>query len=641
MPVEMVKEFMGKGPDLLMVKLNGKQFELTRDNLLSLYMQFRQEAGKGYATKEGFKINEFYTGPLKDIEGDFNTIEKLIKADPIAMKLMEYWYNVADKSYFKPNINNTSQILIGKDIAVVSNLYYPLSPEKVERAGKKTGFTFKEPAKRFNLLEEQSFLNPRKGPRGPLEVGSFFQDMADMAEGVAEYSAYAPALRIARTVLAHAPTVKAWREKGYNKIYDNLLKIIKNETELSSPKGWLEQMILRITRGTTRAIFSLPNIRTPAIQISSTAMFAKDFDAKYIATGLKNAISSKMEKFMQDVPWAWCRYYMDKGPRMIGGVAETAGLSLPMQGKLSAGQTNGILLKIADLKPFHILYETIRAEYLDAQNGKLEPGSMAEKYWHGKDVKYGIDTENALNLIRDRFTIGRRGQQSYDKFDRSVATSSHGTLNKIFYLFRSFQEGAMNAQQEVYDDYVNSEKTAQDKSTFARKTGAITSSYIIEALIRDSVTWAEVGIISATARALGAGGEPPEENKWYEWGLHALLGPLDMIPLVGSYFQGVIGRFARVISHQKPLYMGRIAEPLPLQVINTLAEVPDNFAQSIAFFINGEPEKGKKSLVKAITSAYEGIAAPAGVPVYQIKKIRKLIEGEPEAQSSGRRRRRG
>lgn len=638
MPVEMVKEYMGKGPDLISVTLNGKQYELTKDGLLNLYMQFRQEAGKTYATKEGFKINDTYTGALKDAEKDFNTIEQLVKSDPVLSKLMDYWYNVADKFYFKPNINNTSQLLINKDIATETENYYPLSPEKIERTSKKTGFAFKEPPKRFNLLEDQGFLNPRKGPRGPLEIGSFFQDVADMAEGVAEYSAYAPTLRIARTVLSHAPTVKAWREKGYNNIYDNLLKIIKNETDVSTSKGWLEQLILSVTRGTTRAIFSLPNIRTPAIQISSTAMFAKDFDADYLATGLKNAVSSKMDKFLNDIPWAWSRYYMDKGPRMIGGVAETAGLSLPMQGKLSASQANGILLKKADLKPFHVLYEAIRAEYLDAQAGKLKPGSLAEKYWHDKNVSYGIDTNDGLNAIRKRFTEGRRGQQSYDKFDRSVATSSHATLNKIFYLFRSFQEGAMNAQQEAYDDYANSDKTAYDKQVFARKTGAIMSSYVSEAIIRDSITWAEAGLISATARALGAGGQPPEGSKWYEWALHALLGPLDMIPLVGNYIQGIIKRFASTIAHDKPIYVGRIAEPLPLQIINTTAKAPDNFAQSIAFFLNGEPDKGKKSLGQAISAVYEGIAAPAGVPVYEIKKIKRLIEGEEETQTLRRRR---
>jgi hypothetical protein len=631
MPVEMAKEFMGKGPELIPFKVNGREYELTRDNLINFYMQFRQETGQVYAREEGFKINGVYTGPITDVKSDFDALQQLVESDPLSVKLMDYWYNTADLKYFKPNINKTSQILMNKDIATETEHYYPLNPEKAEKPGKKTGFAFREPPKRFNMFEDQGFLNPRKGPKGPLIVGSLFQDMEDMAEGVAEYSAYAPALRIAKTILTHRPTVKSWSEKGYDKIYDNLLRIIKNETELPNPKGWLETQILRTTRGATRAIFSLPNIRTPAIQISSTTMFAKDFEKADIIEGLKYAADYRnWEKVMKDIPWLWCRYYMDRGYRLIGGMAETAGLSLPMQGKLAAGQAVGIALKKADLAPFVVLYGTVRSEYNRVQSGKTKPDGLATKYWFDKDTKYGVDTEEGLQAIRKRFTVGKRGQQSYDKFDRSVSTSSHATLSKIFYLFRSFQEGAQNAGQETWDDYTHSEKTAEDKKIFARKSAAILSSYVVENILRDSVGWATVGLLSGSLK---------DSKKWYEWATDAVLGPLDMIPLVGNYIQGVLKQFTRTLAHQKPIYMGRIMEPLPLQVINTLATAPDNFAQSIGFFINGEPDKGKKSLIRAINATYEGLAVPAGVPVYEIKRFRKAIEGEEQPTSSRRRRR--
>lgn len=635
MPVEVAKEFLGKGPDIIVVKFNGREYELTPGNALELYMMINQKDGIAHAKAEGIHRSGVYSGPIS--EEQLDAFKTLIESNPVLMKFRDHWYEIDDSEYFKKNINTTSQKLVGKDIAVVTKNYFPLSVKKTEKVGKKTGFTFREPPKRFNLLEDQSFLNPRKGPTGALDAdGDFFQTLYDMAEGVADYANYAEPLRIARTVLAYKDSVKNWRQKGYEKIYNNLNEIIKNESETPEPRGWLERMILSVTRGATRALFAFPNIRTPAIQISSTTMLAKDFEIEDIKEGLKFAADPRNYiKTMKDIPWVWARFYMDRGYRMIAGMAETAGLTLPMQGKLSAGQMTGIALKWADLTPFVVLNGAVRSEYARTQAGKTKLGGLTSNYWTGKETKYGIDTTDGIRVMQERFTVGRRGQQSYDKFDRSVATSSHGTLSKIGYLFRSFTEGALNAQQEAYDDWKHSEKTFQDNITFARTTGAVLSSFFVEAAIRNNINWC-----IRAAFSLGLRGEWPEKRNWIQEILDTILGPVDMIPLVGDFLAGTVRRFVSTLRHEKPLYMGRIGEPLPLQVINTLAQAPDNFAQGVAFAINGEGDKAKKSFNRAAGTLLEGIAIVSGVNAYEVKRYKRLIEGEEESTSTVRRRRR-
>jgi hypothetical protein len=633
-PVEAIKELMGHKMDRVSVKFNDRSYSITHDNLLDLFLQIRQPDGLAHVVKHGFVIDDYHTGPIT-AEDALTALTPLIKNDPVAEKLVEFWDKTAP-FYIRDAVNNVSQTLVGKDIAT-KELWYSLDVEKTERVGKQ-GFAFRLPRRSFNLIEDQSILQPRKGPTGALIMGSFFDTMESVEEGVSDYVAYATPLRLARTVLSHQGIADAWRRKGYGDIYNALSTTIRNEMELPGPKGALENFILAITRGAVRGLLHF-NLRTAGVQISSTAMLAKDFDANYISDGLKYAATNKLGRSTDIVPWMWARYYMDRGPRQIGGLAETAGLTLQMQGRLNASQITGIALKKSDLEPFHVIVGTTIAEYDDAQKGRLKPGSLAAAYWAGKDVSFEKGSDGWRQAIQDRFTVGRRGQQSYDKFDRSVNTSSKSTVSKIGFLFQSFHEGAKNSIQESIDDWVHGGRTEQDTKVAARKIGAVVASYVVEQLLRDSITAVMFLTIGAVFR------RKYKMLKWYEWPLRAMSSAFDMIPLIGPTVIGHLRNFARTLAGDKPIYGGSLGEVLPLQIIKTVSQAPDNFGQATAHYLRGESEEGDKAMLRAINKTYEGIALPSGIPVYEIRRFQTQMEEESEApvrrsaRSGGRRRR--
>lgn len=625
-PIEAIKELMGYGPDKIVVEVNGRGYSITRDNLLDLYLQIRQPDGLGHVVQHGFVIGDVHTGSVSVESGQLQKLMEMANADPLIQKMIEFWDTIAP-FYVRDPVNNTSQMLVGKDIAT-KELWYSLDVEKTRRTTKQ-GFALRVSKRIFNIIEDQSILQPRKGPTGALVMGSFLDTMESVEEGVSDYVAYAPTLRLARTILGHQGIADAWRKKGYTDAYDNLVTIIENEMALPEPKGALENFILAITRGAVRGLLHF-NLRTAGVQISSTAMLAKDFDAKYITSGLEYATTHKMgDQFFKVIPWAWARYFMDRGPRQIGGLAETSGLTLPMQGKLAANQATGILLKKSDLEPFHVIFGAAIAEYADAQKGKLKPDSLAAKYWTGRDVSFEEGSQEWAKAIEDRFTVGRRGQQSYDKFDRSVNTSAKGTVSKIGFLFQSFHEGAKNSIQESIDDWVHSGKTEQDTKTASRKIGAVLASYIAEQLLRDSITMAMFLTVGAIFK------KKYKTLRWYEWPLRAITSALDMIPLIGNYTVAVLRNFARTLAGDKPIYGGRLGEPLPLQIINTVAQAPDNFGQAVGYYLRGDSEKGNKAMFRAINKTYEGIALPSGMPVYEIRRFQTQIEEEPTGKRGG------
>jgi len=622
MPYKVMQELLGKGMKRTDIKFGKTTYSITRSSLCHHYLQVRQPDGMAHAVKDGLIFAEVHTGPLTEAEVTTQIINQA-KSDPFCVAAAE-WIDTVAPYYWRDPTNNISVLLIGKKIATKKN-WYTLNVEETPRYSK-LGFKLKVEKKVVNLLENPSYFRERKGPTGALQDGDFFETIEAIEEAISDYVAYAPSVRLVLTLLGHKGLVRTWRQKGYGDFHKALNEIVPNEMGSPGPRSPIELAVAALTRGGARGLFHW-NLKTAGIQISSMLLLRKHFDAEYVRAGTIGAATHKMEKeFFPVNPWAWCRYFMDRGPRMIGGIAEHGGLTLQMQGKYAANQMGGWLLKNADLEPFHVAFWAAIAEYDDYVAGKIRPDSRAETYWAGKPI-VEKNSPQWETLIRERFTVGRRGQQSYDKFDRSVNTSNKSVWNKLAFLFQSFHEGAWNMMQMSWDEWIHNPKTWASTAKAGLDIGTVWASYVTEQILRDSIIMVTGFTMAAIRRR-----KRKEPLHWYEWILRPFISILDAIPMIGSAANMYTRNFVRILAKEKPIYGGRVGEPLPLKLVNDAFEGADGIGRGVAYYLTGETKKGNKATISGIKKLFESIALTQGMPTYEIRRILNATEGKTKTE---------
>jgi hypothetical protein len=198
-----------------------------------------------------------------------------------------------------------------------------------------------------------------------------------------------------------------------------------------------------------------------------------------------------------------------------------------------------------------------------------------------------------------------------------------GMARKIFFPFRTFHEKSLNVIKEANLEYERSNKTPHDKGRWAKKTGAVLSSYTLNTIIR-------AALYALAGRKL--------KEPW-QYISDLLEAPLGMFPILGTILKNSIGNFINVLADQKLEFHGEAIEAFPARVINLIAQAPTDFSIAAGHMINGETDKAKEAFKRAVKKVYEGVGTAEGVPTSEMKRVYKgWLEPEDEAPAPGGRR---
>lgn len=627
----------GMATETFTESINNQNFEMTMANLIDIYLISNQETGIQHLTKGGLVIEGVETGPLS--EERIIDLRERVDENPKAKKIVDTILEIGELIW-KPSINQVSQRLEGKEIAVVEDwwgleVYMPKRLAGKTRMGKLGQFG-------VNLIEDKGILKDRTRSTAPLVVRDAFRRFSVFESAIAEYTGMAEPSRTSRTILNDPSIATALDQKGYNEVRKRILKIHEQAQSLPAFEGNFSAWFAKRLPSLYRAILFF-NPRVVASQYTSAFNYGAYASPEFV-TKIKDGLSienSQETLTLSDV--AWDRFHMGHSSLELGEATQSdAALRMWTGGKSSDINKAGWAMKVADLGALTAGTEIAKAEYDAARAEKLT--GLSAEWWLDKDVlpeanidlwrKVQEEGENAdpeerqaveqwRKLITDRAEyLWQRTQPSWDRWNRSTLTSQKG-IRRLFLLFRSFHEKSLTIFNEAKLDYENSAKTLDDKTRFAQRTGSVLTGYTVNMFLR-------LAIMAAITREL------KEPVKYFE---EFLTSWTAMFPIFGKVLKTTVNRFVDTLAGAKPTYIGEAVESYPVRVVNMALKSPVDFAEATAHLVSGDNEEAKEAFERGINRLAEGVGTLSGVPVPEIKRVLPKEEPEPKRGKGPTRRR--
>ena len=305
---------------------------------------------------------------------------------------------------------------------------------------------------------------------------------------------------------------------------------------------------------------------------------------------------------MSDI--AYDRFYMAHSNLALGEMAKSDSVLRMFTHKAADINKLGITLRMADMGALSAGLQIAKAEYADAQKGKIEGDSAI--YWADKNTSFEEGTTDWQREVKDRAEwLWQRSQPSWDKWNRSMMTS--GLVRQVFFPFRTFHEKSLTILQQANLEYDRSNKTRHDRARQVKKYGAVLSSYTLNTVIR--------------AALLGLAEKKLKEPLQYLSDI--LEAPLSMFPILGTILKNSIGNFINVLADQKFEFHGEAIEAFPARIINIIAQSPADMSVAAGHMLNGDTAEAKRAFKRAIKKIYEGVGTAEGVPTSEIKRVYK------------------
>jgi len=588
-------ETLHRGTTIHTIEINNRKYDITPAELLDIYLIARQEDGLRHIYGGGLVINGVKTGKIS--KDTLTGLLQFISKDNKLMQLVNIISQVGD-SIWKPTINNTSLALDKKEIATVENWWglEVLMPKQL--AGKIRKFN-------INLIENKSILKDRTKATNPLIIRDALQRFTAFENAVSEYVGMADATRIARTVLNDENLSETLRSKGYGPLLKNMHLILERAQSVPPTLGSFDRLIKQTLPGIYRGVLFF-NPRVAMSQFTSVTNYQAFVSAKYAALVTKGLSPKAIQRTLDISDIAWDRFYMGHSSLELGELA-ASDATLRLLTKTSADKNKiGITLRLMDLGALTAGTEIAIEEYKDAQAEKITGASAT--YWADKNISFKEGSTDWEQAIRTRAEwLWHRSQPSWDKWSRSAITSDPSAIKRLFFLFRSFHEKSLTILHGASTEYTNSSKTLEDKTKFAKKYGAVLSGYTLNTVLRAVIMAGLAGRIK----------DP------FDYLKDLITSPFRMLPILGHILDGSIRAFLNALTKYKSEYRGEAIESLPIEVVNQIARAPVNFSRAVGYYLDGETEKGNKSLKNAVGQVYMGMGLTMGIPVYELNRLYK------------------
>lgn len=557
------------------IKLNDRTYRLSMANLMDIYLMSQQEDGIKHAIQSGLEIFGQKTGPLA--EDKLAELIEIVESDEKAKAISDIMTDIS-VNVNSPAMNNVSNRMDPEDGDIATeNKYWHLEIAGAKRLAGKGAIS-------ISFLENKGlFMERTKSGKGALVVRDAFDRFNAVQMAVSEYVGMAEPLRAMRTLLNYEPFIAATKDRGYNKVRDNIIEILDNAQTPTKVGGSVNRILSSILRGAYRAVLVF-NPRVITSQYMSTIQYAGIVDAKYIKNIGHFSSPATIKEMLNKNAVAWSRFYMGHQSIAMAELGQIDSTLRLMTGKSADVNKAGIAMSTADIMALADGWKIAKAIVADEGVDK-----SSTKYW------------GRVNEIAEDLWV--RTQPSWDKWNRSVNTANPTALRQTIFLFRSYYEKALSMLHRASAEYEGSGKTAADKAKMAKVYGAVIASQFLTATIRGVVSW-----------KFWAG----RKTIW-DFLADIAAAPLGMVAVIGKWMQVPIKNFIKILGNRKTGYSPTDSTSLPGGVINKFLELPDDFGKAVAYLIIGEDEKAKREFDKAISSGTEAISIYKGVPYYEIK----------------------
>lgn len=607
--VQAIQEMRGRGTEINAIEINGTTYDLTMADLIDIYLISGQEDGLRHLLGGGLVVNTVETGALS--EDTISELNQIVENDPQAKFMADAILGIGE-NIWKNSINNVSQRMEGKDIAVVEN-WWGLEVYHPKRLGGKQ--------ERFNmnLIENRSIFKDRTKSSRPLVVRDAFSRFSVFENGIAEYVGFAESTRLARTVLNNADLSNALDQKGYGDIRDKMMTIMERAQSLPKQQGAFGKFMAEQLPGLYRAYLYF-NPRVVMSQYTSVMNYGALVSGKYMS-GIKDGLSAEaIRETLELSDIAFDRFYMAHSNLALGEAAKSDAVLRMFTHKAADINKAGITLRMADMGALAAGMKIAQAELKDAQAGKIEGESAI--WWADKNVEVEEGSLEWRNAVTKRAEfLWQRSQPSWDKWNRSMTTS--GLVRQVFFPFRTFHEKSLTILHEANLEYQRSGKSLDDRARQAKKYGAVLSSYTLNTILRALI----MGLLARKAK------------KPLQYVSDLLEAPLSMFPILGTILKTSIGNFINVLIDERLEFHGEAIEAFPATMLNLIAQAPADFSIAAGYYLDGDTEKANRAFKRAIQKLYKGIGTSEGIPVSEMNRVYKgWIEGEEEPTPRGRRR---
>jgi len=633
---------------IIPVKIGGKTWDFTWGRLINFYGQTSQmipetnePIGREYVKQYGIRLENQFTGPMTDVEID--TLRSLVKNNPKAMAELEIEWTAVGPLRAQA-VNQISYQAEGRDIAVLPNWYHleisgtrRVPGKTVEVEPKVSKSPGPQPVEslleegvtnfRIDLIENQNIFKARRGGgRGPLVVRDHYEVINAVNHAVAEYYGFALPFRTARTLLNNPDIQRVFDAKGYRETRELLTELFSRIQGSERRAGGEIGPLKKVRANFYRAIISVsPQVILP--QPTSVLNYGAYADAKYLPMAAVRMFDPRNAKEMLDTsPIANERYHGGFGTMELGEAMESDAVLQAMTDRNAYIDRPAILMRVTDIVPLNGGWALAKAEFRDAQAGKMDPKSLSGRWWKNRNIVDFEEGDQAWkNVIRERAEyLWQRTQQTWDVTNRSWLSGHPNQALRSLWFFRTYHEKVVGMWNDALLDYKTGRST---KTEFAKRVSYPIASYMAESIVRSIILAAVFGDV-----------KDPDD-----YGLALITSPLSAFPIFGPVMQAAIVSFAKAAEDKKQRYRNYelINSPM-LDMTNEAADASILVSQAAGEWAEGDTEKAKKTMGRAMYRLMKPVGiGMTGLPVHLAEKFyrgRLAPKEEPTGHGPVRRR---
>lgn len=555
------------------INIKGKKIELTQGQLIDIYLYTKQKLSRDYL--------------LKNVQNYFNNIDVGRLTTQELSKTLDYLTPKAEKvaetmsevlnTYVKDELAKAQKSLDGINIFTVLDFWHIEHPGEAKIPGSQ-GYI-------VDFIENQDILMPRVGSKKGIVNRDAFVRFRKVLAGSAEYIGYAEPLRNLRMVLNNPAIIDAIKKQGYNNELRAMQTIIKRAQSFPQQIDSLSSLSSRLLRGFIRSALGI-RLDIGAMQAGSTALYPNFIEAKYV-NPLRGNIRpyftrGELREALQHSPFLWARWTLGHQSMEVGYLAETDATVRLFMGKSHKLNWTMKHLQVGDMVAMINGWRLAKDKIGDTT--KLEKGSP--EYW------------KAVN--EEANYLWYRTQPIYDKFGRSVNTSTPGLARHAF-IFRSFRQKAL--------------QNIQNKGKFDNRTRAAATVLVCLA----------IGEITKALIRWPLFREEPDEKSLAK---KLITAPLSLLAVIGYPAQTIVSNMIDRALGDRPKW-SEVDVSLPVfEMVNRALQSINYYSQAIGFYLSGDKEKAEEYGLRALRNLIEALGTYYGAPVSFIRGVTKKKEEE-------------
>jgi len=555
------------------INIKGKKIELTQGQLIDIYLYTKQKLSRDYL--------------LKNVQNYFNNIDVGRLTTQELSKTLDYLTPKAEKvaetmsevlnTYVKDELAKAQKSIDGINIFTVLDFWHIEHPGEAKIPG---------PGSQDYIVDfNQDILMPRVGSKKGIVNRDAFVRFRKVLAGSAEYIGYAEPLRNLRMVLNNPAIIDAIKKQGYNNELRAMQTIIKRAQSFPQQIDSLSSLSSRLLRGFIRSALGI-RLDIGAMQAGSTALYPNFIEAKYV-NPLRGNIRpyftrGELREALQHSPFLWARWTLGHQSMEVGYLAETDATVRLFMGKSHKLNWTMKHLQVGDMVAMINGWRLAKDKIGDTT--KLEKGSP--EYW------------KAVN--EEANYLWYRTQPIYDKFGRSVNTSTPGLARHAF-IFRSFRQKAL--------------QNIQNKGKFDNRTRAAATVLVCLA----------IGEITKALIRWPLFREEPDEKSLAK---KLITAPLSLLAVIGYPAQTIVSNMIDRALGDRPKW-SEVDVSLPVfEMVNRALQSINYYSQAIGFYLSGDKEKAEEYGLRALRNLIEALGTYYGAPVSFIRGVTKKKEEE-------------